>query len=282
MDAKAHTHANESPPSADQLVALARERLNRELHALPPPGSVARRAALYSGRTPDVSFGALTHAIRTAMRSGQEAEAHSLFVVLLRRIESLNRRWLASVLWSLPTRAPERREWTQDLAQELTLLLWKEIGLRDNEAWELFFQRALAYAQGHVASAYLQRQGLRINPRAKRPERGPALVFSRLLEQSDERDKEEEIVDDGSAPLFARADLADLRALVVRLPSRERLAVVMRYWQQAPEAEIAEALGGVTTRAVRYILRRAHNRLRAWYAGEEFEQPDVEEVADAH
>jgi RNA polymerase sigma factor (sigma-70 family) len=216
------------------------------------------------------------------MRSGQEAEAHSLFVVLLRRIESLNRRWLAGVLLSLPTSAPERREWTQDLAQELTLLLWKEISLRDNDAWELFFQRALAYAQSHVASTYLQRQGLRVNPRAKRPERGPALAFSRLLDQPDQRDNGDEIADDVSVTLFARADLADLRALVARLPSRERLAVVMRYWQQAPEAEIAEALGGVTTRAVRYILRRAYGRLRAWYAGEETEQLDIEEVADAY
>lgn len=212
MDAKAHIHPDESPPSADQLVTLARERLSRELRALPPPGSASRRAALHADGALGISFGALTHAIRTAIRSGQESEAHSLFVILLRRIESLNRRWLASVLWSLPTRAPERREWTQDLAQELTLLFWKEIGLRDNDAWEFFFQRALAYAQGHVASTYLQRQGLRSNPRAARPERDPALVFSRLLEQSDERDMGDELADDVSAALFARADLADLRA----------------------------------------------------------------------
>lgn len=55
----------------------------------------------------------------------------------------------------------------------------------------------------------------------------------------------------------------------------------MRYWQQASETEIAEALGGVTTRAVRYILRRAYGRLRAWYTGEDTEQLDGEEVADA-
>lgn len=282
MDAKAHIHTDETPPAAEQLVVIARERLSRELHALPPVGSAARRAALHSGGALGASFGALTHAIRAAMRSGQEAEAHSLFVTLLRRIESLNRRWLASVLWSLPTAAPERHEWTQDLAQELTLLLWKEVGLRDNEAWELFFQRALAYAQGHVASTYLQRQGLRVNRRAAHPERGPTLVFSRLLEQSGERTQGDEVADGVSATLFAQADLADLRALVARLPSRERLAVVMRYWQQASEAEIADALGGVTTRAVRYILRRAYDRLRAWYAGEESEQLDIEEVTDAH
>lgn len=81
-----------------------------------------------------------------------------------------------------------------------------------------------------------------------------------------------------------RAELSDLRALIARLPERERLAVVMRFWQQADESEIAEALGGVTTRAVRYTLRRAYNRLRAWYGDETTNEPnlvsDAEENAD--
>lgn len=44
--------------------------------------------------------------------------------------------------------------------------------------------------------------------------------------------------------------------------------MILRFWRQADEREIAEALGGVTTRTVRNILRRAYTLLRERYAGE--------------
>jgi DNA-directed RNA polymerase specialized sigma24 family protein len=51
-------------------------------------------------------------------------------------------------------------------------------------------------------------------------------------------------------------------------PARERIAIVLRFWQHAPEAEIAEVLG-CTERIVRNLLRRAYARLRASYAKDE-------------
>jgi RNA polymerase sigma factor (sigma-70 family) len=255
--------------SAETLVALARRRLDAELRALPPPGSAAQRAALLAETSHGgVSFGALTHAIRVAARAERMAETRDLFVALLRRIDGLNRRWVVSALWSLPISSAERRERAQDLAQDLTVLLWEQIGQRDDDAWELFFQRALVFAQSHVAATYLRRQGLRADPRARQPERGLAIVFSRLVDASGD-DSETAGPSAADTAAFTRAELADLRALVARLPTRERLAVVMRFWQQASEAEIALALGGVSTRTVRYTLTRAYRRLRAWYAGDD-------------
>lgn len=260
--------ANLPPP--ETLVDLARQRLARELRALPPAGSAAWRAALLAEAPAAASLGALAHAIRASVRAGRMDDAQAFFVALLRRIDGLNRRWVAGVAPTLP--AAERYERAQDLAQELALRLWQQVGLRDDPAWELFFQRALDYAQRHVATAYLRRQGLRADPRVERAERGLALVFSRM-----EGDTAYEALE--AAPLES-ADLADLRAFVLQLPERERLAVVMRYWQRATEAEIAVALGGVSTRAVRYTLRRAYGRLRGWYAGEQGEDTDDEETDD--
>lgn len=267
--------AAERLPTPETLVARAQRRLSGELRALPPLGSVALRAAMLSESQYGVSFGAMAHAIRVAARADQMGDAQEVFVALLKRIDGLNRRWVASVLWALPLGASERRERAQDLAQELTLLLWEQIGLRDGEAWELFFQRALAFAQSHVATSYLRRQGLRADPHARQAERGLAVVFSQLAD--DAEDSPLSAVDTAS---FTRAELADLRALVAYLPERERLAIVMRFWQQAPEAEIALALGGVSTRAVRYTLRRAYERLRVWYAGEQSPADYGEEERD--
>ena len=71
-----------------------------------------------------------------------------------------------------------------------------------------------------------------------------------------------------AADPFTAAELSDLRALVYALPTSERAAVVMRYWQDASEGEVARGLG-VSTRMVRYYLRRAYTRLRAGYTPEE-------------
>jgi hypothetical protein len=46
----------------------------------------------------------------------------------------------------------------EDLKQELTRHLWQRIVGRD-DAWERYFQWALAFAQRHVASAYMERTG---------------------------------------------------------------------------------------------------------------------------
>jgi len=268
MEAGEIERAAERLPAADTLVALARQRLAGELRSLPPEASAAWRMALLSETGGSgVSFGALTHGIRVVARAGQLAEAHDLFVSLLTRIDGLNRRWLGATLWS--TAPAERHDRAQDLAQELTLLLWEQIAQRDDEAWELFFQRALSFAQRHVAAAYLRRQGLRADPRVRQAERGLAIVFSRLAEEEGEMELSAtpDAPDMPTTAAFTRAELADLRALVARLPARERLAVVMRFWQGASEPEIALALGGLTTRAVRYTLQRAYHRLRAWYDG---------------
>jgi DNA-directed RNA polymerase specialized sigma24 family protein len=268
-------------PTAQTLVALARRRLDDELRALPPlTTSAGRRALLADLAHGGCSFGVLAHALRAAARAGQMAEARELFMALLRRTDGLNRRWVAMALWKARVSAAERSDYAQDLAQELTLYLWEQLARRDDVAWELFYSRSLEYAQGHVATIYLRRQGLLTDPRARRPERGLAPVFSRLTSDDGEDGAAAELPL-AAMPAFSQAELADLRALVTRLPARERLAVVLRFWQQASETEIAVALGGVTTRAVRYTLRRAYARLRAWYAGEDAadDQADSQEEA---
>lgn len=53
----------------------------------------------------------------------------------------------------------------------------------------------------------------------------------------------------------------DLRAALVRLPDRQRAAVVLRYFEDLPEAEIA-ALLGCRVPAVKSLLHRALQELR--------------------
>jgi DNA-directed RNA polymerase specialized sigma24 family protein len=253
--------------------ALARARLAAELAQLPPWKSAVLWERLRAAEPAAVSLGAHVGFLRLAVRQRDLPAAQELFVILLERIERMNRRWAARIV----TLAPARRgagasPSGEDLRQELTLHLWQQIALRADEAWELYFASALAYAQRHAATAYMERNGFWAAASSATPMRGPALLLSRLAAYRAEDGANgdppmEALLADPRDPLTA-ADLADLRDLVDALPRRERDAVVSRFWIGASERDIALALC-VTTRTVRNLLARAYARLRAAYAPDE-------------
>ncbi|MGZ3677066.1 MAG: RNA polymerase sigma factor [Ktedonobacterales bacterium] len=280
--------------SASELVLAARARLAAELQELPGWDTPQLWARVYSPVPHQaVSFGALVHLIRVALRRNEGRTARELFVLLLERTEGLNRRWAEQAVRRTPgLRGPAGLVVREDLRQELTLRLWESVALGGGEAWELFFQRSLAYAQRHTAISYMEQRGYwnhrTTAKRAGHPIAASISAHSTLgatsgtlvaedmwgRRGSDVGDATYEVsmlrALDIAAPGgdFAAADLTDLRELVTRLPREQRIAVVLRHWQQASEAEIAETLG-VTTRTVRNYLQRAHQRLRMWYEGTE-------------
>lgn len=264
-----------------EIVALARARRSCELGRLPGWGVASggfsprfwQRLRVREG---GVSSGTMVAVLRHALRQRQVAAAKEIFLLLLERIETGNRFWGRQTAARMTGIGPERaRMMCEDLCQELTLHLWEELALRDGEGWELFFRRALAFARAHVATRYLERQGYRPGQRV-------ALFFADVAaingysQRAGEREDERALdaihamsilpLTEETRDPFTAADLADLRGYVEQLPPRERVAVVMRYWQRAREQEIADALG-VTTRTVRNLLRRANSRLYALYTG---------------
>ena len=59
----------------------------------------------------------------------------------------------------------------------------------------------------------------------------------------------------------ARTDAEQVRAALARLPERERRAILLRYWNDFSQPEVADALGTSEGSAKR-ILSRARTRLR--------------------
>lgn len=253
------------PLTRAQRESLARERLAAELVAVPPVGSPALRVRLRDAQgSAAIASGALVALLRAAVRAHDASLVDELFLLLLRRLEGPNMRWAVCVVAQTPAARPVRQSVREDLKQELTLHLWQRLAREGDPAWELYFGRALAFAQRRVARSYMQRNGYW--PSSARPEALPALLLSRLARYAGDDDAPtNELIAAPDDPLSV-ADLADLRALVLRLPYRERSAVVLRFWLGAREHEIARALG-VTTRTVRNALRRAYTHLRAEYAG---------------
>jgi RNA polymerase sigma factor (sigma-70 family) len=246
----------------------ARLRLAREIAALPRWGAPALwdRLRSHDPQT-SASSGALVSYLRTAMRRRDTSATREIFILLLGRIERLNREWAIRTIARTPSlRGETATSAREDLLQELTLHLWSEMALGDDEAWELFFTRALSFAQRHVATAFMERNGYWIAQGVRAPSRGTAIPFSRLAArfEDDERSSDEwprlAAPEDG----MVAAELCDLRELVARLPKRQRAVIIMRYWQDAQERDIAASLG-VTPRAVRAMLARAYAKLRAAY-----------------
>lgn len=245
-------------PASATPAALARARLARELAAVPPEGSLAFWTHVRSTGEGALSLGAMVVLVRRARARGASETARDLFTLLLERIAGQCISWATRVVGRTP------RLWgaasvavREDLCQELTLYLWERIARGDDPAWERYFQRSLDYAQRHIGTRFMERAGYWVRPGVRQPERGIADPLSVALSR--------ELAIGGVSDGLAGAELADLRALVLGLPWRERVAVVLRFWQQADEREIAVALGGVTTRTVRNVLRRALPRLRAAY-----------------
>lgn len=260
--------------SASELVFLARGRLVGELERLPAWKSPAFWLRMQShDPTRSVSPGVLAYCTRRAMQSDDMAAARELFTLLVERIERQNLRWAARTIAATPRlRGAAGAAARDDLMQEMALHLWERMR-HGGEQWELFFSRALGFAQQHVAAAYMEKRGLWQRSGIRQPKRGSTALLESLstlaADDSWERVGEPPDVSD----TLAAADLADLRLLVLRLPLKQRIAVVLRFWQGASEDEIARALGGVTTRTVRNYLSGAYARLRDAYQGAEEVEP---------
>lgn len=247
--------------------ALARARLARELAAIPPEETPAFWAHVRATGEAAPSLGALVVLLRRARAREAVATQRDLFTLILERISGLCAAWVARVVARTPGVSGEAAFLREDLCQELTLYLWERTANGADPAWERYFQRSLDYAQRHIATRYMERTGYWVRPGVRHPERGVADSLSVALAAEFASGAGRYTHDGGDS--LAPADLADLRALALRLPLRERIVIVLRFWQQASEAEIAAALGGATTRTVRNIQRRALTRLRiAYLAGQ--------------
>jgi hypothetical protein len=251
--------------AASHLLEQARQRLADELKQWPPLDSPLLWARLSAHPAPPPSPGAQVHFIRGARRLDKHRLAHELFLGLLDEIELSCARWAAQCLARTPgVPSGEREMLREDLRQELALRLWDQIGLRTKPGWELFFQQSLAFAEQHTATSLMQQRGYWRAAGVAQPQRAGACLLRHL--------EAEALVDhsllwrsEAGVHEFSSADLSDLRTLVEHLPARLRLAIVLRYWQDASESDISRALGGVTTRTVRNYLRQGCALLRGWY-----------------
>jgi RNA polymerase sigma factor (sigma-70 family) len=89
-------------------------------------------------------------------------------------------------------------------------------------------------------------------------------VVNRVRQNHRRDDREERrhrLVTAGTETTTPRSVAGELADAIAKLPYRERAALVMRYWADMPEADIAAALG-IRPPTVRTLVRRALTTLR--------------------
>jgi RNA polymerase sigma-70 factor (sigma-E family) len=80
------------------------------------------------------------------------------------------------------------------------------------------------------------------------------------------RARDRSAIDQWTGPI-GREDRADLRAAVLRLPKRQRACLILRYYEDLPEREVASLLG-CSIGTVKSHTSRALARLRKEFEGE--------------
>jgi DNA-directed RNA polymerase specialized sigma24 family protein len=251
------TKSRRDPLDAPSVVEEARARLSEELQHWPTETSPLLWALLRNRSLPPPTYGAQVHFIRAATGIGERRVARDLFVLLLEQVESACARWAHQCVLRTPG-VPyiERSLLQEELRQELALRLWDQIAVQSAPAWELFFHQSLIFAERHTGTAVMQQRGY-----------WPLRAAQQLPEAAAWC-----LPASGASP-FTGADLADLRRLVQQLPARLRAAILLRYWHDATEGEIARLLGGISTRTVRNYLRQGYTLLRRWYGESEARLP---------
>jgi RNA polymerase sigma factor (sigma-70 family) len=195
--------------------------------------------------------------IRTALDRDDGAAAGRQFAALLQESSLSTERWLRRVIVMTPAlRNASAYPACADLRQELALYLWERIAIRQETAWDHTYWRALIYAQQHVATHYMRQSGYWVDKSAM--VRGQQAVASLVVEYDETAE---------APDMLSPAEVAgDVRAAVMRLPPKERAAIVLRYWRGMKERDIARALG-CTERTVRTLLQQARLRLGPLYDG---------------
>jgi RNA polymerase sigma factor (sigma-70 family) len=254
----------------DDTFAVRRAELDGQFHALPPVGTGEYwRSIEGASDRQAMPLEVLTRCFRERNAVGAVADAERIFNVILRRVQSPVQQWA----WAIAGRARSgmKAQLREDLEQECYMKLWEELA-SDGPTFLLEnFAHALNRLRQHVAHDVMERAGEWQRRGVERPLRIPRSRTDSLQAEpqgEDEVPLGEQLADASAQDAFDRADLSDLLALLMTLPSDQRIIVHDRFWGGRSQEETAAQLG-ISDRMVRYRLKTILRELGVRYRGTE-------------
>lgn len=260
--------------SQDDPYAPRRAQLETLFNELPPTGSADywRRIEepVAEQRLP---LEVLARCLRERHAAGAVEDADRVLNVIWRQVQPKVRQWSRDVAGR--ARSGMKPELREDLEQECLIKLWQELSDDDGDD-EIFllthFEVAFLRLRQHVAQDVMQKAGEWQRPGVDKPTRIPTDVIDSIQATSEREGDfplDDQLEDMTAQAPFRQADLSDLLEKARALPEDQRTVIIDRFWEGLTQDETAAKLG-ITSRMVRYLLRKALSELGEQYgAGEE-------------
>ncbi|GER92027.1 hypothetical protein KDW_61890 [Dictyobacter vulcani] len=202
----------------------------------------------------------LVKSARVARQMQLEAIGKKLASIIIIRSSAKNEFWAKSIArkcyglgWD------EQRNMGLDLCADLNEAILKAVQDVQRHFWEENFVHCLNYERMHVYRSFMLREGRLNTAHVEKSRRVPRSLMYRLddmVAYSDALHNPYEIEDEQAYAIFHAIDSSFLVDIVKRLPKRLAEVVLLSYWEDKTEKDIASRLG-VSDRTVRNRLQVA-------------------------
>lgn len=254
----------------DDAYAPRREELETQFNALQPVGSGEYWQRIEAENTAQrLPLEVLARCLRERYAAGIQRDAERIMNVIWRQVQPKVHQWsLQKANYSRSGMKPQLQE---DLEQECLFKLWQEL-VEDNPSFLLEnFRVGFLRLRQHVAQSVMEKAGEWQRRGVDNPTRIPRSVMDSLQAKSDNEGEfslDEQLVDEHAQAPFDRVDVSDLLEKVRSLPDNQRTVILDRFWEGLTQEETAAKLG-ISTRMVRYLLKKALRELGVDYGGGE-------------
>lgn len=236
--------------------------LEAQFHALPPVGSDN-----YWRRIEEPAAGqrlpleVLARCYRERNAAGAVEDADRIMNIIVKQVQPAVRPWARHIAKQAPSGTTS--ELQQDLEQECLVKLWAELASDDPTYLLINFTMAFLRLRQHVAHSVMEKAGEWQRQDVKNPTRIPRGTMDSLQAQTSSESEfslDDQLEDEQAQSAFKQVDLSYILDVVRSLPENQRTVILDRFWEGLTQEETAAKLG-ISTRMVRYLLKKALREL---------------------
>lgn len=254
----------------DDAYAPRREELKAQFQALQSAGSSEYWQRIEEEDSAQrLPLEVLARCFRERHAAGVRGDAERIMNVIWRQVQPKVHQWS----WQIAnySHSGMKPQFQEDLEQECLIKLWQEL-VEDDPAFLLEnFTVGFLRLRQHVAQSVMEKAGEWQRRGVDNPTRIPRSAMDSLQAKSDNEGDfslDEQLEDERAQAPFDRVDVSDLLEKVRSLPDDQRTVVLDRFWEGLTQEETAAKLG-ISTRMVRYLLKKALRELGVDYGGGE-------------
>lgn len=187
--------------------------------------------------------------------------------IIVQRTQVMNEYWATNVLKRVALHADERATLICDLCADLYEHMLRAVLDPSKLFWEENFIQCLYFERRHVYRSFMTREGRWHDARVVKSERVPRGLLQRLDQPIFQAEGEPyllDLEDEHAQRMLQAVDTGDLFRFVLLLPEHLKAVVLLLYWEERSEKDIARILN-ISDRTVRNRIQAALKLLRGFF-----------------